>query len=96
MSDKSQPAVKWRAYHTIAMYKTADGEVHATEAAAQEHAEDKAGKALFELLHDLDPNMGHGTAYKIVCHMLKKHEAYRDVLAGLHSFEPEEENHEIN
>lgn len=81
-----------RAYKTVAMYRTADGLVHVSEKDAQEHVEDAVGKALSDLLHAADPNLGAQTCYRIVCHMLTKHQVYGDVLKALHCFEPPEED----
>jgi hypothetical protein len=82
-------------YTAVTYYRTADGEDHATQKAAQEHAEYVAGHRLSELMCQVAGDHLSGTVYhKIVCHMLRNCEKYAQVFNDLCAFDEDEENDE--
>lgn len=82
---------KKAAYTAVTNYRTADGEVHATRAAAQEHAEYVAGQKLSGLIAQLCGEHLSGTVYhRIVCHMIRNGEKYAQVFNALCAFDEDE------
>jgi hypothetical protein len=75
------------AFEAVACYRTADGVVHTTEKAAQEHAENIAGDKLQLLLKDV-PGMGHQISYYVTVDMIKRAAEYTEALRGLLAFPP--------
>jgi stress-induced morphogen len=81
-----------RAYEPVVMFRTADGQIHATEKEAQEHAEHAAGLKLDALLCEASAEqLDSVKRHRIICHMLKNHFQYKQVFQALSAFDEEPE-----